>query len=137
MIKRKNNMATLEASSESTTSDYNQIESISDFSNSIHSTIKNLSGFKLKNILQNNSNRKSVYLSGTFDSKEGDAVVILEKTAFAEENLNNDSDYFTDKSYLQKIFQNDIYGDYKYFTLTELNSRYTNCSFLLIHLVYF
>lgn len=127
LAKEKHNMATLEASGESTASDYNNTESISDSSTSIHNTIKDLSDFKLKNILQNNSNRKSVYLCGTFDSREGDAVVILEKTAFAEENLNNDSDYFTDKSYLEKIFQNDIYGDYKYFTLNELNCMYTYC----------
>ncbi|KAJ8910853.1 hypothetical protein NQ315_015589, partial [Exocentrus adspersus] len=89
---------------------------------SIHETIKDLSGFKLKNILQNNTNRKTVYLCGSFESKEGDAVVILEKTPFAEENLNTDSDYFTEKSYLEKVFQNDIYGDYKYFPTNELNT---------------
>ncbi|XP_018564709.1 m7GpppX diphosphatase [Anoplophora glabripennis] len=115
-------MATLDVPSESIASDSNYSENTSNSSNSIHNTIKDLSDFKLKNILQNNSNRKSVYLSGTFDSKEGDAIVILEKTAFAEENLNNDSDYFTDKSHLEKIFQNDIYGDYKYFTRSKLNT---------------
>ncbi|KAJ8969664.1 hypothetical protein NQ317_004894 [Molorchus minor] len=59
---------------------------------------------------------------GSFNSKEGDAIVILEKSAFAEENLNIESDYFSEKSSLHKVFRNDIYGDYKYLPTSELNT---------------
>ncbi|CAH1099186.1 unnamed protein product [Psylliodes chrysocephalus] len=88
---------------------------------SIHDDLSSLSGFNVKGILTNNTNRKTVCLRGTFDSKEGEAVVILEKTAFAEEDLKANKDYFTEQNNLQKIFQNDIYGDYKYFPSKQLS----------------
>ncbi|CAG9824392.1 unnamed protein product [Phaedon cochleariae] len=87
----------------------------------IHDILIDLSHFKVTKVLQNNTNRKVVCLQGTFESKEGDAVVILEKTAFAEENLNN-TDCFTVENTLEKVFQNDIYGDYKYFPGLELST---------------
>jgi m7GpppX diphosphatase len=88
----------------------------------VHETLNDLSTFKLEKILHNNTNRKTVCLKGTFASKNGDALVFLEKTAFAEENLKEDSDYFTNSSSLKKVFQNDIYGNYNYFPQVNLNS---------------
>lgn len=91
---------------------------------SIHNNLTDLSGFKLKDILQNITNRKAVFLRGNFDSEEGEAVVILEKTAFSEDNLlNNTGNYFPGNHHLEKIFQNDVYGDYKYITDSVLNSK--------------
>lgn len=90
----------------------------------VHNEIKDLSEFKLKNVLHNNTNRKTVCLRGSFESKEGDALVILEKTAFSAENLTPNSEYFTEKSLLEKVFHNDAYGDYKYFPVPELNSKF-------------
>lgn len=91
---------------------------------SIHDNLGHLSGFKLKEILQNSTNRKAIFLKGSFEFEEGEAVVILEKSAFSEENfLNGSGDYFPGKNHLEKIFQNDIYGDYNYITDSALNSK--------------
>ncbi|XP_066152061.1 m7GpppX diphosphatase [Euwallacea fornicatus] len=91
-------------------------------SDSIHCSLKDLSAFKLKTVLHNNTTRKTVCLQGTFESTEGNALVILEKTAFAGENLVPESEYFTERSLLSKVFHNDAYGDYKYFPVPELNT---------------
>lgn len=90
---------------------------------SIHDELKDLSDFKLKSVLHNNTTRKTVCLRGSFESKAGEAIVLLEKTAFAGENLTENSEYFTKRSLLEKVFQNDAYGDYKYFPVPELNSK--------------
>ncbi|XP_060519796.1 m7GpppX diphosphatase [Cylas formicarius] len=88
----------------------------------LHENIKDLSEFKLGSVLQNSTNRKVVCLRGSFQSKEGEAVVILEKTAFSVDDLTSDSKFFCEKNQLEKIFHNDVYGDYKYFPIQELNS---------------
>lgn len=95
-----------------------------DIKETIHDNLTHLSNFKLKDILQNSTNRKTVFLRGAFDSKEGEAIVILEKTAFSEENLlSGCKQYFPGNNQLEQIFQNDIYGDYKFLTDSELNSK--------------
>ncbi|KAK9885954.1 hypothetical protein WA026_013830 [Henosepilachna vigintioctopunctata] len=83
---------------------------------------KDLSKFRLDKILNNNSSRKVVSLKGNFEGSSGDAVVILEKTTFSEDTLRSESDYFNEKSYLQKVFHNDIYGNYHFFPKIELNA---------------
>ncbi|KRT78156.1 hypothetical protein AMK59_7772 [Oryctes borbonicus] len=88
----------------------------------IHSNIKDLSTFKVEKILNNNTKSKIVCLQGTFSNADGAGLVILEKTAFEEDNLKCNSKYFTSSSYLKKIFHNDIYGNYEYFPVLELNS---------------
>lgn len=89
----------------------------------IHETLADLSAFQLEKILHNNTNRKTVCLKGKFASKNGDALVLLEKTAFAEENLKEDSGFFTKYSSLEKVFHNDIYGNYNYFPQISLNCK--------------
>lgn len=91
--------------------------------NGIHESLVDLSSFQLEKVLHNNTNRKTVCLKGKFASKHGEALVLLEKTAFAEENLKQDSDYFTKSSALEKVFHNDIYGNYNYFPKVNLNSE--------------
>ncbi|CAH0547523.1 unnamed protein product [Brassicogethes aeneus] len=88
---------------------------------SVHEKLNDLTDFKLEKIINNNTVRKSVCLKGTFESQEGDVLILLEKTAFAEDSLLNNSEYFTEKCPLEKVFHNDIYGDYKYFPKVELN----------------
>nr|CAH7738023.1 unnamed protein product [Callosobruchus chinensis] len=85
---------------------------------SIHEKLTDLSSFKVKEILQNNTNRKVTCLRGSFDSHAGEAVVVLEKPAFSEETLK---DYFKGNHTLTKSFHNDIYGDYRYNPSAELN----------------
>ncbi|CAG9834670.1 unnamed protein product [Diabrotica balteata] len=87
---------------------------------SIHNDLTDLSTFNISEILSNNTNRKTVCLRGSFDSKDGEAVVILEKSAFVEEDLKT-KEYFNKSSLLEKTFQNDIYGDYHYFPNRDLS----------------
>lgn len=90
----------------------------------IHNSLHDLSSFKVKKILSNNTNRKVVCLEGSFDCKEGVGLIVLEKNAFKEEDFTKDrSDYFTDKSVLKKEFHNDIYGNYEYYPKVEVNCR--------------
>ncbi|KAL1517225.1 hypothetical protein ABEB36_001018 [Hypothenemus hampei] len=90
--------------------------------NTVHDGLKDLSEFELKSILHNNTCRKTVCLRGNFKSREGEALVILEKTAFSGENLTQNSEYFTENSELKKVFHNDAYGNYNYFPVKELNN---------------
>lgn len=90
----------------------------------IHSTIEDLSSFKLEKILNNNTRSKIVCLQGTFSDADGAGLVILEKYAFEEENLKSNSDYFSTSSCLKKVFHNDIYGNYEYYPVTQLNCKY-------------
>ncbi|GJQ79703.1 hypothetical protein Trydic_g5850 [Trypoxylus dichotomus] len=80
----------------------------------------------LERLLENggrkNRNHKTVCLQGTFSNADGAGLVILEKTAFEEDNLKCSSDYFSTSSYLKKVFHNDIYGNYEYYPVLELNS---------------
>lgn len=86
----------------------------------IHSNIKDLTGFEIKSILHNNTNRKIVSLRGNFKTKKGEAIVILEKSAFSTDNLNDSSSL---NGELEKVFHNDIYGNYKLLPTTVLNSK--------------
>lgn len=91
----------------------------------ISTTLTNLSDFKLKEILQNSTNRKAVFLRGSFASEEGEAIIILEKTAFSDDSLlSGNKEYFPGNNRLETIFQNDIYGNYHYITDSLLNSKY-------------
>ncbi|KAL3275142.1 hypothetical protein HHI36_019911 [Cryptolaemus montrouzieri] len=88
----------------------------------VHETLTNLSKFQLNEILSNNTNRKIVSLKGKFEGSSGDAIVILEKTAFSEDILTEGNKYFNEENHLKNIFHNDIYGDYQYFPQIELNA---------------
>lgn len=92
----------------------------------VHSNIKDLSTFKVDKILNNNTKAKLVCLQGTFSNADGAALVLLEKTAFEEENLKSDSQYFSSSSCLKKIFHNDIYGNYEYYPDIQLNCKYSS-----------
>ncbi|KAI4469778.1 histidine triad hit protein member [Holotrichia oblita] len=88
----------------------------------VHSNIEDLSSFKLEKILNNNTRSKIVCLQGTFSDADGAGLVILEKSAFEEENLKCNSEYFSTSSHLKKVFHNDIYGNYEYYPVSQLNS---------------
>ncbi|XP_018324631.1 m7GpppX diphosphatase [Agrilus planipennis] len=90
--------------------------------NNIHQKLKNLSDFKVDKILHNNTSRKTVCVQGSFKELDGPAIVLLEKTAFQEEHVTNESGLFSEKGVLAKTFDNDIYGNYDFFPAIELNS---------------
>ncbi|KPJ19136.1 Scavenger mRNA-decapping enzyme DcpS [Papilio machaon] len=71
-------------------------------------------------ILNNNTNRKTVCIQGTYKDKTGVALVLLEKNAFKEEDLDNKG-YFSEDTKLRTFFKNDIYGNFECFPLPEIN----------------
>lgn len=91
----------------------------------VHANLGDLSAFQVDEIVHNNTNRKTVCLRGTFESQPGAALILLEKSAFAEENFLGDAaagGYFhAEKDTLQKVFHNDIYGNYEYYPQLKLN----------------
>ncbi|KOB72995.1 putative histidine triad protein member [Operophtera brumata] len=80
-----------------------------------------LKDFIVENILNNNTNRKTVCLQGRFREKSGVALVILEKNAFKEEELD-ESGYFSVDTELRTFFQNDIYGNFECFPRSSINA---------------
>lgn len=89
-----------------------------------------LSQFELVRILSNNSTQKSVALLGHFRdlSRENQAIVTLEKTAFTEAQLqtstsesDSSSSFFTTKSQLRTEFLNDVYGNFLCLADPEIN----------------
>lgn len=94
-------------------------------SENIHDDLNNLSTLAEIEVINNNTNRKTVCLKGKFSGKDGIGLVILEKTAFTNSNLTSDK-YFVPDCYLNKVFSNDIYGNYSFFPKTELNGEFLN-----------
>lgn len=86
-----------------------------------------LKKFKLSKILSNNTNRKTVVLLGAFpDLSEDDlALVILEKSAFTEENVSteNDKNYFLNFQKVDNDLVNNIYGSYRCYPNGDLNGE--------------
>lgn len=87
-----------------------------------------LSQFELVRILNSNSTHKSVALLGHFRdlSREDQAIVTLEKTAFTEAQLQTgeserNTSFFTTKSQLRTEFINDVYGNFQCLTDPEIN----------------
>ncbi|XP_022828617.1 m7GpppX diphosphatase [Spodoptera litura] len=84
-----------------------------------------LKDFILEKILNNNTNRKTVCVLGKFKDKSGVALVILEKNAFKEEDLDNEG-YFSVDTELKTFFENDIYGNYECFPRSSINGIKTS-----------
>lgn len=92
-----------------------------------------LSDFEATKVLNNNSNRKTVCILGRFKNMADDALLLLEKKAFANSQLQSKADanscgdadlgYFSPQTKLRKEFQNDIYGNYECFPMPEINSN--------------
>lgn len=84
--------------------------------------------FKLKDfipekILQNNTLRKTICVQGKIRGKTGVALILFEKNAFKEEDLN-DTGYFSSDTELETFFHNDIYGNYVCFPRPSINSEF-------------
>ncbi|GBP26835.1 m7GpppX diphosphatase [Eumeta japonica] len=88
-----------------------------DHSNDIHIKLKD---FVPEKILSNNTNRKTVCVLGKFESRPGVVLVILEKNAFKEDELNKDG-YFSVENEVKTLFENDIYGNFECFPKSSIN----------------
>jgi len=85
---------------------------------SVHKTLKNLEDFTAKEVLSVNASTKSVFLRCKVKDRDGDAVIILEKTAFKENEVGK---ILTGQTLLNQQLHNDIYGTYACTIQPELN----------------
>ena len=83
--------------------------------------ITSFGGFHTTKVLNEDSERKSIFLLGRFGESGNDAVVILNKTPLSEELAK---DMLTETSALKNIMQNDIYGTYELFPKPDLNGKF-------------
>lgn len=90
--------------------------------NGVAESVLELKDFVPSKILNNNTNRKTVCIQGNFKDKSGVALVILEKNAFKEEELDSKG-YFSDESGLKTYFQNDIYGNFECYPNPSINGK--------------
>nr|XP_026484066.1 m7GpppX diphosphatase [Vanessa tameamea] len=88
--------------------------------NGVAEPVLELKEFIPSKILNNNTNRKTVCVQGNFKDKSGVALVILEKNAFKEDELDSKG-YFSVESDLKTFFQNDIYGNFECFPKSSIN----------------
>ncbi|KZC07267.1 PREDICTED: m7GpppX diphosphatase [Dufourea novaeangliae] len=89
--------------------------------NNIHDANICLSNFEIKKILQNNCSRKQVCVHGAFKGHEGSSIVLLEKQEFSDNPQSLQTELFTKDTSIQKLYSNDIYGNYECFPLKEYN----------------
>ena len=83
----------------------------------------NLSNFEMKQVLNINNTSKSIFLEGAFKGYDSQAVVILEKKTFPEEELFLKRGFFNEGSIIRKLFNNDVYGKYECFPTREYNGK--------------
>lgn len=104
-----------------------------------------LSTFQLERILTNNSKSKSICVLGKFPSQQSSdimeqAIVVLEKTAFTENDVNTLTDerddpnaierrYFSLETKIKQEFINDIYGNFQCFPMPAINSNFHHTYF--------
>lgn len=86
-----------------------------------------LSKFQPERLLSNNTDRKTVCVLGKFTDKSEDnqAIIILEKSAFTEEQVlsaDTQKNFFQFVATLNKEFVNDIYGNFTLLAKPEVNS---------------
>jgi hypothetical protein len=85
---------------------------LQEYGENLHAVLKDFSEFQQTRILSDNSQRKTIFIEGSFNNREGKAIVLLEKKPFNEEILKNT---LNSNCVLQKEFSNDIYGFYEFF----------------------
>lgn len=90
-----------------------------------------LKDFILEKVLNNNTVRKQVCLQGKFRDKSGVALVVLEKNAFKNEDLDSKG-FFSVDTELKTFFQNDIYGNYECFPRASINGELLSNTKVLI-----
>lgn len=99
----------------------------------------NLSNFKVTKVLQNNCVRKSICIEGTFEDREGSAIVLLEQKTFPHDKLILEKGFFDGKTLFRKHFTNDIYRNYDCFPTEEYNSTFlftTDFSCITVLVIY-
>ncbi|XP_077870365.1 m7GpppX diphosphatase-like isoform X2 [Saccoglossus kowalevskii] len=78
----------------------------------------NFAGFKLIKVLNENTRNKCIFVHGSFEGSDDDAVVLMEKTPFDKQSI---SAMLTSTTDLKQVMQNDIYGVYTSSPPPDLN----------------
>ncbi|RVE49925.1 hypothetical protein evm_005393 [Chilo suppressalis] len=93
-----------------------------DSENGVSNDQLKLKDFIPEKTLNNNTSKKIVCIQGKFKDKSGVALILFEKNAFKDEDLNkSNGGYFTQDTKLVTYFQNDIYGNYECYPPSSLN----------------
>lgn len=98
---------------------------------SVHSGALNFSTFQMTRVLNVNSQRKMIFVEGTFKGYDSPAVVILEKKVFPEDEIFLKRGFFNEGTIIRKSFVNDVYGNYECFPTREHNGNVPNNLFIL------
>lgn len=91
-----------------------------------------LSTFQLERILTNSSKTKTICVLGKFPSADSSqpAIVVLEKTAFTEDDVSTLDDdgaqrkFFSLETQIKQEFINDIYGNFQCYPIPAINSNF-------------
>jgi len=86
--------------------------------NSTERSLKNFSSFRVDRVLNESARSKTIFLLGQFSDKEGDGILILEKTPFNKSTVSN----VLSNCSAELQMQNDIYGSYQAFPRSEYNA---------------
>ncbi|KAL6260141.1 hypothetical protein P5V15_007676 [Pogonomyrmex californicus] len=89
--------------------------------NDVNESELDLSGFKVTRVLQNNCVRKLICMEGTFEDREGPAIVLLEQRSFPDDKVVLEKDYFDGKTIFRKTLTNDVYRTYNCIPSEEHN----------------
>lgn len=84
--------------------------------------LMSLDGFHNVKILRQDVHHKTMFVQANIDERPGDAVVIVEKTAFTEENVKK---LLSSSTKLKFKMSNDIYRQYDAYPPSLLNSLQT------------
>lgn len=90
--------------------------------NTVHNAELCSSAFSVKRVLQNNCTRKQICVEGSFKGHEGSAVLILEKQTFSDDEQSL-KELFDKGTVLQKLYSNDVYGNYEIFPVKKYNGN--------------
>ncbi|KAG7209038.1 hypothetical protein KM043_015199 [Ampulex compressa] len=98
-----------------------EAENVTDDDDGVHTKEINMSTFEMARVLHSNHMRKQIWIEGTFKGHDNPAIVCLEKTVFPADELLLKEGFLNEDTTLQKVFRNDIYGNYVCFPIKEHN----------------
>ena len=95
----------------------------------VESDLKSLKEFKLRQVLNEKPERRTIFLEGEFQDKPGTAILILEKTPFISTDVEN---VISTSVISEKLFHNSIYGNYLISPQSDFNCK-SSAIFLILN----
>ncbi|XP_031829862.1 decapping enzyme, scavenger [Nomia melanderi] len=98
-----------------------ETENTSENVNNLYDVDICLSNFEVTKILDNNNSRKQICVQGVFKGHEGPSIIIFEKSQFSDDPLSLQKQLFNKETTLEKLYSNDIYGNYNCTSFKDSN----------------